>query len=194
MRDYLRLMIVLALISAIAGGLLAFVDSFTAPRIEEYKKQAEANAYQDALPLADTFESIPPALLGRIQKNPETSGILDVKIAKKAGSAVGWVCKVGAHGYSSDIKMLVGIGNDARLGGVLILEQSETPGLGAKVTESDFIGQSAIKAAQPGKEIRVNKDGGEVQAVAGATISSRAVLRGINQAFEFYQAQASPER
>jgi electron transport complex protein RnfG len=193
-RDYLRLMIVLALISAIAGGLLAFVDSFTAPQIEEYKQLAEANAYRDALPQADTFESLPPDQLVRIQKNPETSGVLDVKIAKKAGSAVGWVCKVASHGYSSDIKLLVGIGNDARLGGVLILEQSETPGLGAKVTESEFIGQSAIKAAKPGREIRVSKDGGEVQAIAGATISSRAVLRGINQAFKFYQLQALPPR
>jgi electron transport complex protein RnfG len=193
-RDYLRLMVVLALISAAAGGLLAFVDSFTAPKIEEYKKLAEANAYQDALPQADTFESLSADLLGRIQKNPETSGILDVKIAKKAGSAVGWVCKVASHGYSSDIKLLVGIGNDARLGGVLILEQSETPGLGAKVTESEFIGQSAIKTAKPDKEIRVSKDGGEVQAVAGATISSRAVLAAINQAFKFYQTQSSSTR
>jgi electron transport complex protein RnfG len=186
-RDYFRLMIVLALICAVAGGLLAYVDSFTAPKIAEYRKLAETNAYHEALPDADTFESLAPEQLSRISKNPDTSGILEVKVGKKAGSLVGWICKVVAHGYSSDIKLLVGIGNDAQLDGVVILEQNETPGLGSKVSEAEFIGQDAITTAKPQKDLRVNKDGGEVQAVAGATISSRAVLRGINQAFEFYR-------
>jgi electron transport complex protein RnfG len=190
-RSYWRLTIVLAVISAAASGLLVLVNSFTAPKIFAYQAQAEADAYRQVLPQAERYQSLSPAQLAKLRTNPETAGISNVKAGIKAGRPVGWVCKVVSHGYSSDIKLLVGIGQDARLTGVVILEQSETPGLGSEVTGAEFIRQAALKKADPQQDLQVNKDGGTVQAVAGATISSRAVVHGINQAFRFFRSRAA---
>lgn len=194
MRDYLRLTLVLAVICAVAGGLLALVNTFTEPKIIAYQAAAEAKAYQEVMPAADQFTSLAADQLAKVKQNPETAGIEDIKVGTKAGQPVGWICKVASYGYSSDLRLLVGIGNDAKLGGVLVLSQNETPGLGTNVTEAEFIGQPAITNAQPQQDLKVKKDGGTVQAVAGATVSSRAVLRGINQAFSFLRSQTGPAK
>ncbi|HYH02830.1 MAG TPA: RnfABCDGE type electron transport complex subunit G, partial [Bacillota bacterium] len=167
------------------------VNTFTEPKIMAYQATAEANAYREVLPAADEFQSLPANEMVKVKQNPETAGIEDIKVGTKAGQPIGWICKVASYGYSSDIKLLVGIGKDAKLGGILVLSQNETPGLGTNVTEKEFIGQSEITNAQPQQDLKVKKDGGMVQAVAGATISSRAVLRGINQAFIFYRGQTN---
>lgn len=186
MRDYLRLMIVLAIVSAVAAGTLALVDSFTKPKIEAFKAQSEASAYQQVLPEADSF-SEDPKLMEEIAKQPEFSFIQTVKSGIHQGTTVGWACKVASPGYSSNIVMLVGIKADGELGKVLILDQKESPGLGTNVTDPGFIGQPSIAQANPNQELKVTKDGGKVQAITGATISSRAVLRGLNQVFNFYR-------
>lgn len=190
MRDslYLRLMVVLAVISAVAAGTLALVDSFTKPKIEAFKAQSEASAYQQVLPEADSFTEN-AELMEKITKQPQFSFIQNVKIGTNQGTQIGWVCKVAAPGYSSNIVMLVGIKSDGKLGKVMVLDQKESPGLGTNVTDPGFIGQSPIAQANAGQELKVTKDGGEVQAITGATISSRAVLRGINQVFAFYNWQ-----
>lgn len=190
MRDFWRLVIILAVISAVAGGALALVNSFTEPKIKAYQAQAEANAYRRALPEADSFSELPD-LLEKVKNNPATSNITDLKAGLNNGTVVGWVCKVLATGFNGNIVMLVGISKSGALGEVVILEQKETPGLGTKVTDSEFIEQPAIKNATPGEILKVNKDNGKVQAVAGATISSRAVVRGINEVLNFYQSQTS---
>lgn len=187
MRDslYLRLMIVLAVISAAAAGMLALVDSFTKPKIEAFKAQSEVSAYQQVLAEADSFTE-DTELMEMIVKQPQFSYIQNIKIGTNQGNQVGWVCKVASPGYSSNIVMLVGIKTDGKIGKVMVLDQKESPGLGTNVTDPAFIEQPAIAQAGAGKELKVTKDGGEVQAITGATISSRAVLRGINQVFEFY--------
>lgn len=196
MRDYLRLMIILAVISAVAAGTLALVDSFTQPKIEASKAQSEAKAYQEVLPDADTFADA-TEVMAQITGKPEFSFIQNVKIGTKAGTKVGWVCKVASPGYSSNIVMLIGIKADGEISKVTVLEQSESPGLGTNVTDPGFIEQAAISQAKAGQELKVTKDGGKVQAITGATISSRAVLKGINQVFDFYlwqQTQAAVEK
>jgi electron transport complex protein RnfG len=186
---YVRLTVVLMVISAVASGLLAWVNAFTEPKITAYRALAEAQAYRKVLPQAETFKSIPAGQLAKVQATAATAGIADVKVGTKAGRIIGWVCKAVSYGYSSDIKLLVGISKDAKLTGLEVLELNETPGLGMEVTGGEFIGQPAFKNANPQHNLQVNKDGGQVQAVAGATISSRAVVRDINQAFGFFRSR-----
>lgn len=188
MRDSLRLIIILAVISAVAGGALALVNSFTEPKIKAYQALAESNAYRQALPEADSFREVTD-LLAKVKNNPATSNITDLKAGINNGTEVGWVCKVLATGFNGNIVMLVGINKSGALGEAVILEQKETPGLGTKVTDSEFIKQPAIKNVKFDEILKVNKDNGKVQAVAGATISSRAVVRGINEVLNFYQSQ-----
>lgn len=187
MRDslYMRLMVVLAVISALAAGILALVDSFTKPKIEAFKAQSEASAYQQVLAEADSFIE-DTKLMEKISKQPQFSFVENVKIGNKDGISVGWVFKVASPGYSSNIVMLVGIMTDGSLGKVMVLDQKESPGLGTNVTDPGFIEQAPITEAKAGQVLKVTKEGGSVQAITGATISSRAVLSGINQVFEFY--------
>lgn len=192
MRDYLRLMIVLAIISAVASGLLALVNSFTEPKIEDFKMKAESDAYQQALPQANSFKD-DLQLLNHVKLNPDLALITGLKVGYKGSQPVGWVCKVSSRGYSSNIEMLVGVQSNGQLAKVVILDQKETPGLGANITNTEFIGQKAIYNSNGGN-LKVMKDGGKVQAVTGATISSRAVVRGINQVFGLYRLQASESR
>ncbi len=187
MRDYLRLMIVLAVIGAVAAGLLSLVDSFTEPKIQAYKIQAESAAYQQALPQAKSFKE-DTRLLEAAKSNPDLPDIIAVKVGYDGDRPVGWVCKVSPRGYSSNIEMLVGIEPGGKLAKVIILSQSETPGLGTNIVNPEFIEQPAIYNSK-GQDLKVTKDGGKVDAVTGATISSRAVLRGINQVFGFYRLQ-----
>lgn len=188
MRDYLRLMFILAIISAVAAGLY----SFTAPKIKAYKAQSEVNAYQQVLPEADSFVE-DSELMKEIGARPDLADIQTVKLGTKADKQVGWVCKVASPGYCSNIVMLIGINSEGELGKVIILEQKESPGLGTNVTDPEFIEQKAIAEAKVNQELKVIKDGGEVQAITGATISSRAVLRGINQVFQFYRWQTGDQ-
>lgn len=188
MRNSLKLVLVLAVISGVAGGMMALVDSFTAPKIAAYQAFAEENAYKQALPIAESFKE-EAELVSQVMANAELNLIQTVRTGYQDDQQVGWVCKVVSPGYSSDITMLVGIGKDGKLGEVLVLAQQETPGLGTKVTDTEFIAQSAIKNATSTTELKVSKDGGSVQAIAGATISSRAALRGINQVLKFYNSQ-----
>lgn len=188
MRDILRLVVVLAVISAVASGSLALVNSFTEPRITAFKAQAEAEALQQVLPEADRFTE-DQKMMEKVKSNPDLSLIKSIKAGSKNGVEVGWVCKVLSPGYSSNIGMLVGINAEGKLQKVLILEQNETPGLGTKTTDPKFIEQKAIYENDPGQDLKVTKDGGTVQAVTGATISSRAVLRGINQVLALIRPQ-----
>ena len=187
MRDslYLQLMVVLAVISALAAGVLALVDSFTKPKIEAFKAQSEASAYQQVLAEADSFTE-DAQLMETISKQPGFSFIENIKIGSKDGTVVGWVFKVASPGYSSNIVMLVGIKTDGSLGKVMVLDQKESPGLGTNVTDPGFIEQAPIADAKAGQVLKVTKEGGSVQAITGATISSRAVLSGINQVLDFY--------
>ena len=86
------------------------------------------------------------------------------------GDLIGVAFKVSAKGYSSVIEVMVGMLKDGTITAIKVLSQNETPGLGTRVAEQDFTGQFANK-----KDLR------EVQAITGATISSRAVINSVDQ-------------
>lgn len=180
MRDSIKMVLVLAVISALAGLILAASNSFTEPKIAANLAATEAAAYRDVLTTAETFID-DEAMLAQAA----STGITAVKQGQKAGQPVGWVCKVAVPGYGGNIELLVGIDTAGMLQKVLVLSQTETPGLGANITTDEFIGQSALFESN-GEELKVTKDGGKVQAVTGATISSRAVLDGVNRVFKLY--------
>ena len=90
----------------------------------------------------------------------------------------GYVVEVTPSGFGGTIDMVVGVGTDGTVTGVSIISMSETSGLGANASKesfrSQFVGKSGVLA--------VSKDGGEIDALTGATITSRAVTSGVNTA------------
>ena len=90
--------------------------------------------------------------------------------------AVGYAFMTNGKGYGGKIGILVGLEIDRTLRGIRIIAHQETPGLGSKITKTDFLGQFAGLVPD---QLLLARDGGAVDAITGATISSRAVAEGV---------------
>jgi len=111
----------------------------------------------------------------QIEKNSKQA-MVSSKQAVLPPSGKGVVRQILVKGYSSDIEILVGIDKDRKVSGLKILSQRETPGLGAKIVQKQFLDQFIGK--QLGDPLEPKKD---IDAITGATISSRAVCNGVRQ-------------
>lgn len=170
---------VLFLVCAVAGLAAAAANEVTEPIIAQQEAQALQRGLSEVLPEAASFEPVSAAELTGAGK-----AVLSAWWALDSGNQpVGVVVEAAPSGYGGPIRMLVGVAQDGTVKTLKILSAAnETPGLGAKVTEPAFQGQfsglragiALIKGQAPA--------GNEIQAVTGATISSRAVLDGVNQA------------
>ena len=189
MNKILKNTIILTMITLIAGLGLGFVYEITKDPIAQAQDKAKKEAWQAVFPEADIneFEAVD----------------VDEKVAEAAIKAVGAkatvdeVCKVGEEGYvitttdkdgfGGNIQITVGIKKDGTINGVSILSISETAGLGMKATEPSFYNQYVNKKAD---KFVVSKDGGDgeqIDALSGATITSRAVTGAVNTALGYYQ-------
>lgn len=165
----------LFIISTIAGLLLAITEYITAPKITENKIKVLENAIKEVLPNATKFEKL------KINDLSFTLGF------DNSGKYVGVAQTVAPKGYAGPIEMVVGIGQDSKISGVKIQSMKETPGLGTKLN-GDFLKKFlALAKLNSNPKYYVQKDGGDVEAITGATISSRAFCTGIRQAIKNYQ-------
>lgn len=164
-----RLTLTLFLITTIVAGLLGLVNYVTADTIAEQIAQKAENAMRQVLE-ADSYEPL---------DIPEESA---VTAAYRAGDR-GYVVRVAPNGFGGAIDMMVGVDVSGAVTGVAIVSQSETASLGANCTREDFRAQFTGKTGT----LSVSKDGGEIEALTGATVTSRAVTEGVNTALEFVQ-------
>lgn len=176
MKDILRLGGILTLVTAIAATGLAAVYSVTKPLILEQKRLAVEKALTVALPLADKEYIEPVELDGKISfyKGYADSQKLNL---------IGFAYIAYGPAYSSTIETMVGVDTAGVILGMKVLSQTETPGLGTKIEEIKygqespwFTDQFLTMAAQ---KLAVDKDGGEIQSITGATISSRALTKSV---------------
>lgn len=161
--------IILFVITAVAAAILAVVNNFTAPVIAENERQAQEIAMRTVLPDAVDFAE---------EKVTLSENSIVSQIYK---SDAGYAVKVAPNGYGGAISMIVGIDNNLKVTGIEIISQSETAGLGAKCTNSDFKAQFIGKT----ENIAVSKNGAkdnEIDAISSATITSKAVTKGVNEA------------
>jgi len=188
MREFVRQVLVLTLIAVCAALALAGVYELTRERIE----------YQKRLRLLRALESVLPP-----HDNEPDVDYVDVKhddlalrfyLAKKGGEKVGCAVKTWSDaGYGGRIEVLVGILPGGDINNIVILDQRETPGLGAKITERWFLDKLVYKdeSAKVRRNLgntdwRVKKDGGDIDQITGATISPRAVVEAVKTALEAF--------
>ena len=165
-KDYLKPVITLLVICIIVGAVLAAVNSVTAPRIEANELEAANATYYAALPEADTFTEM----------ECDISGVTHVL---KADNGSGYVITAASRGYNGDVPAAAAFSGEGTILRVIMMENSETPGMGQKVTESSFEDQfTGLKA----EEITLE----DIDAVSGATISSRAAVNAINLAIQAF--------
>lgn len=107
--------------------------------------------------------------------------------AQKNGKSIGVAIKsVGHKGYSGDVWLMVGLDSAGIIQNIVVIEHKETPGLGSKMTGDKFLGQFLGK--NPGTtDFRVKKDGGTIDGISGATISSRAFIDAVLRAYKTYR-------
>ncbi|MGH8352288.1 MAG: RnfABCDGE type electron transport complex subunit G [Pseudomonas sp.] len=186
-----RQAVALALLALLGLVLLVGLQHLLGERIERERQAAAERALLDLLP-AGSYDNHPLArrialpasdLLG--QPAPEFAYLATLR---GVPSAV--LLPATAHGYEGPIRLLLAIAPNARLLGVKVLEQGETPGLG-DLTEPDknpwlrlFVGQSL--SALPEPDWRVRADGGQFDQLAGATVTSRGVVKAVQQALSFF--------
>lgn len=186
MKNNIRLGMILFLIAALAGLSLGAVYSITAEPIAKANATAKQNAMIEILPKADEFKD------HQIELNDK---ILEVNAGYKDGEIVGYAIKVSPKGYSGAVEIMVGVYTDGTVGGMKILSHSETPGLGANAPKPKFSGQFVNKSTS--EELAVVKGSAsadnQVEAITGATITSRAVVNGVNDAVEFYNSNLKGE-
>ena len=168
MKELLRMSGFLGLVAAVAGLTLAGTARLTKGKIEAARSDAETVALGDVLPLARSFRPTDSHTVG-----------LDA-----AGETVGFVFKVKAPGYASVMEALVGVDTGGAVTGIKVLYQNETPGLGDKVALPGFLGQFTGRRAA---ELKLKKDGGAIDAVTSATISSRALTNAVQERIDEFE-------
>jgi len=185
MKEMLKLTLTLTLICLIAGGLLAGVDALTRDRIAEVNIQRRQKALEAVLPGTNQYDNIPmqEAVTVRHQERYWT-----FYTARKAGVFAGAAVETGSpNGYGGNIRLMFGFDAQGKSIGIAILEQKETPGLGANIDTPGFRDRLAGQDLQQ-TNWRVKKDGGDIDHITAATISSRAVTDAVREALEAYLA------
>lgn len=168
----------LFIICVVVTVLLALTNSVTSPKIAQLKVDTENNTKKVVLSEADKFsEALKTSLDGTEYDYFE--GLAD------NGDLIGYVFSTKAKGYGGDISIMVGVDTQGTVKGVQILSISETAGLGMNAKNESFLNQFVGKSG----EIGVNKHSAsdtEIQALTGATITSKAMATAVNTALSLY--------
>lgn len=180
MRELFNLTIVLTIICAAAATALAFAYTLTKEPIAYQQRLKKLKAIKAVQPDYDNEpdqEFVDLALA----KNKKGEDVLTRFYLTKRGEAyTGAVFLVSAAGYGGTIDIMLGVTPDGTITGVQVLSHSETPGLGAKITEDNFCGQFKSKNLANIKWA-LKKEGGDIDQITGATISPRATVKAIHK-------------
>ena len=169
MNPIVRLAIILFAVSAITSGVLGLVNGLTEDRIAEQQRLKTEAAYNAVLPSESGY--------AEIAFDAEDPVFSNVDALSAAGDA-GWVVELTFSGAQGSITAAFGVGSDFVITGASVIDHAETSGLGAKITEPDFL-ESLVGQSEG---MAVTKDGGTVDAITAATISSRAMANAGNTA------------
>lgn len=173
--------LILFTVTAITGLILGFVHEITAGPIQKTQERLKTEALAAALPEADSFSPLEVA-------GKSDAIVKDVQEAKKAGNPAGYCITVTPKGYAGPVELVVGITSEGGVRAIRILNQSETPGLGAKAPLPFFSGQFDNKKVEKLTVVKAPPSTlDQIQAISGATITSDAVVTGVNAALDYWK-------
>lgn len=176
-----RLTVTLGSIALLSGALLGLLHQVTAPVI---RQNQEERLKASLRLLLETFDNDPQNEAFTLEEFPGMRFLP----ARQGGTLRALAIEATSpEGYSGDVVILAGFEANGRLLRVQVLRQKETPGLGARMTEESFLRQFQ-QLAPESFPLSVRKDGGTVDALTAATISSRAFLKALNAARQGFVA------
>jgi electron transport complex protein RnfG len=167
------MLLIMTLFACISGGVLSLVYLFSAPLIEANMLEEEKRSIYNVVPGVDSYEE------------KRSGGMKYFECRDASGNVVGYALPAQGNGYQGVIKLMVGLTTDlSEITGISVLEQAETPGLGGRIRETVFQEQFRGIQTEPAvgyvKNQAPDRDT-DIQAVTGATISSRSVVTIINR-------------
>lgn len=180
--NFRNMVLSLTLISLVASACLGFVYELTKKPIELSNLNKKLNAIKLVVP---DFNNNPNEEMFRLPTGDGDS--LDIYPAKKDNIITGYAVNTNSSkGFSGNISLMAGFRPDGTIIGITVLDQKETPGLGTKMNEPSFRDQFINK--NPSEFVlKVKKDGGKVDAITAATISSRAFCDAVQRAYNALQ-------
>ena len=183
----LNMVLVLTSVAVIMGGILAFVNHLTEGPIAEQKAKALADGLKSVMGVDEITVSNTDTVRQNVAGKELTYVIYQTKDAK--GNDLGAAVESTTGGFGGDLKVLVGFDPEGKILGYTLLEHAETPGLGAKADKWFQKGEKGdIIGKDPKEPLTVSKDGGQVDAITASTITSRAFLLAVNNAYNAYKA------
>jgi len=183
----LNMVLVLTGVAVIMGGILAYVNHLTEGPISAQKEKALADGIKSVM----VCENLTVAKTDEVKQNVNGKELVYTiyQVKDAQGKDLGAAVESTTGGFGGDLKVLVGFDPEGTILGYTLLEHAETPGLGAKADKwfqkgekGDIIGKS------PAEPLTVSKDGGQVDAITASTITSRAFLLAVNNAYNAYKA------
>lgn len=175
-----NMLLVLTLISVLAGGALAYVNSITEDPIREIKQKQ----------LGDGIKAVLNAQSVEIERVDTLAGEKGEAIAYIYHTDRGYAVQTyDKKAFAGTLSVLVGFNKDGYIEGYRVMETQETPGLGAKAQEWFQKGAKGDVIGKRGGNLKVTKDGGEVDAITASTITSRAFLNCVNDAYRLLKAE-----
>lgn len=182
-KDILKITINLVVIYLIGGSILAFVYANTSPKVFKNNEEAEKRALKELVPDADANEKHEWSIHDKHAK---------YFIMKKGSETIGYVIQSFGKGYSSYINTFVATDKDFKVQKINILGHGETPGLGDEIETDWFKNQFKDKSIDHLKVIK-GETKEDIQAISGATISSRAVTEdAVKNGVEFLMKTVKP--
>ena len=195
------MLLVLTGVTAISVALLAYVNELTKGPIAEANAKTLNKALKQVLP---EFTNNPVGESDTIFSEKDGKKVVDFIVypAKKGEEWVGSAVESKAMGFGGELKVLVGFDAKGKIYNYSLLAHTETPGLGSKADKwfgaydstkgekavTHEMSKKSIIGMSPGEgELKVSKDGGQVDAITASTITSRAFLNAINKAYEAYK-------
>ena len=170
MKNAIKMVLVLVVVGLVSGGALVSVYNYANPLIEKNKEKELREAIYKVLPEAVSYNEI--------EKDSLYEGI------GERGNVIGYAFIAEGNGYQGKIQIIAGIDTKLeKLKGIEVLESSETPGLGAEITNEPFKKQFRGLSVLPGITFTKGKitQNNEIQAITGATISTRSVVEILNK-------------
>lgn len=168
------MLVVLSVIAIVAAGVLASVNAVTAPQIEKINAENLAAGIKAVMGSDDI----------KVSEPWDVDALTAYDISDQQGNLLGKAVVTTENGFGGPLKVLVGFNTEGDILGYTVLEHQETPGLGAKAGEWF---QDKIIGMNPSKNnftVSKDGDGGEVDAITASTITSRAFLRAIQNAYD----------
>ena len=182
MREILKLTVVLTIICSAAATALALAYNLTKDPIAHQKRLKKLKAIRA---VQSDYDNEPDQDFVDLPIDKDNGAPTRFYITKKGGVFTGVAFTVSGTGYGGTIELMLGLTPEGTIAGVTILKHTETPGLGAKITEARFMGQFVSKNLDNIKWA-LKKDGGEIDQITGATISPRAVVEALHLGLTFF--------